>query len=70
MARFINLSNIKTNTFLANCADIAPLDQPADLVIPSLSTFFNDPIYNSNIQIKNTNFKMHRTILKPPQFIF
>jgi hypothetical protein len=42
---------------LANWVDIAPLVQPADLVIPSLSTFFNDPTYNSNIQIKNKTFK-------------
>jgi hypothetical protein len=56
VAQFLNLSNIKTNTFLANWVDIAPLVQPADLVIPSLSTFFNDPTYNSNIQIKNNTF--------------
>jgi len=41
---------------LANWVDIPHLDQPTDLVIPSLSTFFHDPIYNSNIQVKNNTF--------------
>ena len=51
------MSNIKTKTFLANWVDIAHLDHPTDLVIPSLSTFSHDPIYNSNIQIKNNTFQ-------------
>ena len=52
-------NNIFQDNHLSNTpwVDIAGRGQPADLVIHSLSTFFNDPIYNSNIQIKNNTFQ-------------
>ena len=52
-------NNVFQDNHLSNTpwVDIAGRGQPADLVIHSLSTFFNDPIYNSNIQIKNNTFQ-------------
>lgn len=52
-------NNVFQDNHLSNTpwVDIAGRGQPADLVIHSLSTFFNDPIYNSNIQIRNNTFQ-------------
>jgi len=52
-------NNIFQDNHLSNTpwVDIAGRGQPADLVIHSLSTFFHDPIYNSNIQIRNNTFQ-------------
>lgn len=52
-------NNIFQDNHLSNTpwVDIAGRGQPADLVIHSLSTLFHDPVYNSNIQIKNNTFR-------------